>query len=553
MSSVGQIQIQAAKNSANNAVAKSGSTPGGSALSAGFEAYMAALDQSRMARQGVQASSDKYSTPHSKPAFINRQNLPIAQQDSQNSANSSDPMQLLMAQLAAQGLLAQNGQVQNVQSALSLPQGSGDAQVSDIQKLMASLNGQATTPQDMLGLAGQQLDPKQISLISQALSKAMRANGQAPDAAMQTQAANLLQALVSNSQNQASGQTPAQIASAIQSLAQKNGVTLPADLQSQLTDLINKGSADKANLGGIKLIGVQGEAQAKAAATDPNAAVDPARAQTIQNLTERKLPQAFTSAADKLQKGKGQDSVLAPTTLGDKSLMPKAQAAIDSSLSSLNPLKSQNDTPKLGQSELEPIKAKLGELETVKFKPTELQAPSDRQDLNALAAAANGNLAKADTHLAANAQKVEIKASEVSLASGPLHNEVMSAAKSGGGRIMLELTPPEQGTIRIDLRISQSGQAHLIVEGASDATKSRLDQGGQSLKNEFAQMGLNLSLDLRQGNQSQQARDQAFANPRQTFYTNNTTLSQGLSSSQALSSIGSGDNRGNSSTVHLYA
>jgi hypothetical protein len=146
-----------------------------------------------------------------------------------------------------------------------------------------------------------------------------------------------------------------------------------------------------------------------------------------------------------------------------------------------------------------------------------------------------------------------VKASEVSLASGPLHNEVMSAAKSGGGRIMLELTPPEQGTIRIDLRISQSGHAHLIVEGASDATKSRLDQGGQSLKNEFAQMGLNLSLDLRQGNQSQQAQDQAFASPRQTFYSNNTTLSQGSSPSLALSSIGSGDNRGNSSTVHLYA
>ena len=110
MSSVGQIQIQAAKNSANNAVAKSGSTPGSSASSAGFEAYMAALDQSRMARQDARAGSDRYSTPHSLPAFVNRQNLPNAQQDSQNSANSSDPMQLLMAQLAAQELLAQNGQ-----------------------------------------------------------------------------------------------------------------------------------------------------------------------------------------------------------------------------------------------------------------------------------------------------------------------------------------------------------------------------------------------------------------------------------------------------------
>jgi hypothetical protein len=314
--------------------------------------------------------------------------------------------------------------------------------------------------------------------------------------------------------------------------------------------MINKGSAEKAGLGSIKLIGVQGEAQAKAAATDPNAAMDPARAQTIQNLTERNLPQSFTSAADKLQKGKGQESLLVPTNLVEKSSMPKVQAIFDANL---NSVKTQNDASKIVQSEFEAMKVKLGEGETPKLKPVDLEVTSSQQDLNTLTAATNGNLAKVDAHLASNAQKVEIKASEVSLASGPLHNEVMSAAKSGGGRIMLELTPPEQGTIRIDLRISQSGQAHLIVEGASDATKSRLDQGGQSLKNEFAQMGLNLSLDLRQGNQSQQARDQAFANPRQTFYTNNTTLSQGLSSTLALSSVGSGDNRGNSSTVHLYA
>jgi len=66
----------------------------------------------------------------------------------------------------------------------------------------------------------------------------------------------------------------------------------------------------------------------------------------------------------------------------------------------------------------------------------------------------------------------------------------MNAAKSGGGRIMLELTPPEQGTIRIDLRISQSGQANLIVEGASDATKSRLDQGGQNLRTNLLRWAL---------------------------------------------------------------
>jgi len=180
------------------------------------------------------------------------------------------------------------------------------------------------------------------------------------------------------------------------------------------------------------------------------------------------------------------------------------------------------------------------------------QSPKDQPDLNALSANSNSGLARIDGHSAA-AQKMELKASEVSLATGPLHSEVMSAAKAGGGRIMLELTPPEQGTIRIDLRINSAGQAHLIVEGASDATKSRLDQGGQNLKNEFAQMGLNLSLDLRQGGQSQQMRDQASFGGRQPGYNSISSNPQSLSPSISVNSIGSGDNRGNSSAVHLYA
>jgi hypothetical protein len=118
---------------------------------------------------------------------------------------------------------------------------------------------------------------------------------------------------------------------------------------------------------------------------------------------------------------------------------------------------------------------------------------------------------------------------------------------------MFELTPPEQGTIRIDLRINQSGEAHLIVEGASDATKSRLDQGGQNLKHEFAQMGLNLSLDLRQGNQSQQASGQSFSNARQDYYANQRTINPISKALTSVSLIGSGHNTSASGTVHLFA
>ncbi len=153
--------------------------------------------------------------------------------------------------------------------------------------------------------------------------------------------------------------------------------------------------------------------------------------------------------------------------------------------------------------------------------------------------------------------QIAISLNEASITSGPLHSEIMSAAKSGGGRIQLELTPPEQGTIRIDLRIDQSGRAHLIVEGASDAAKARLDQGGQQLKNEFAQMGLNLSLDLRQGDsrfaQNQQfGSDQArFAQPSSS--TDRSSMGIGLLSERLASSRFLSDNAGGVSGIHLYA
>ena len=153
--------------------------------------------------------------------------------------------------------------------------------------------------------------------------------------------------------------------------------------------------------------------------------------------------------------------------------------------------------------------------------------------------------------------QIAMSLNETSITSGPLHSEIMSAAKSGGGRIQLELTPPEQGTIRIDLRIDQSGRAHLIVEGASDAAKARLDQGGQQLKNEFAQMGLNLSLDLRQGDsrfaQNQQfGSDQArFAQPSSS--TDRSSMGIGLLSESLATTRFLSDNASGVSGIHLYA
>jgi hypothetical protein len=521
MPTVGQIRMQAAASDANSATSKPGSMPGGSAMPAGFEAFAAALDRSSMTRLEARVGSDRASPQSSMPLAFSRQNLPQMGSQAEDPAKITDAMQLLMAQLAAQGLLNTALQAPNPASPQVSPQVSSAStdSAARIQSLMASLNAQ---------MGGQPvLDAKQSALITQALSRAMKASGQSAEIAMQGQAASLMTALQQQSLGQTTTQTPAQIASAIQSLAQKNGITLPPEIQTQLTALMNKG----ADLGSIKLLAVEGAGQQKPIAVLEQAGVvDPAKAATIQNIIDPKATSAITSAGEKLAKTKTSDAILAPGNASDKAAAAKGAPLLSASA----------------------VDAK-GAIEAHSISLSENREFKDVLDASEFTPSNAANLARMDAQNVGNQQKIEMKAAEVSLATGPLHEQVMNAAKSGGGRILLELTPPEQGTIRIDLRIDQAGRAHLIVEGASDATKSRLDQGGQNLKNEFAQMGLNLSLDLRQDSQFQQAREQGFSNPRPGFYNSPPPVSQRSDTTLAIGSGRSGDNRDNSNAVHLYA
>ena len=496
MSTVGQIRMQAAAIGANTALSKPGSTPGRTAMPAEFEAFSAALDRSSRA----QASSDRSTPQSAMPLAFRRQNLPKMGSQAEDPAKITDAMQQLMAQLAAQGLLNTALQAPNPASPDGNPAGTDSA--AHMQSLMTSLGPQ-------------QLDAKQSALITQALSRAMKAAGQSAEMAMQSLAASLMQALQQQTLGQSTNQTPAQIASAIQSLAQKNGVTLPPEIQTQLMDLMNKG----VDMGSIKLLGVEGAGQQKPIVVLEQAGVvDPAKAAN-----------ALVSVGEKAVKAKPSDGIFMSGNASDKAAA--AKGALVLSASAID-----------AKGAIEAHSISLNE-------KRELKDPLDAREFTAN----TSNLARLDAQNTSNQQKIELKAAEVSLASGPLHEEVMNAAKSGGGRILLELTPPEQGTIRIDLRIDQAGRAHLIVEGASDATKSRLDQGGQNLKNEFAQMGLNLSLDLRQGSQFQQAREQGFSNPRSGFYNSPASISQRSNATLAIGSVRSGDNRDNGNAVHLYA
>lgn len=92
---------------------------------------------------------------------------------------------------------------------------------------------------------------------------------------------------------------------------------------------------------------------------------------------------------------------------------------------------------------------------------------------------------------------------EVRLDAGQVQVEVVRLVKQGGGQVVMELTPPDESKFKIDLTISQQGVARLVVDGASESTRLRLEQTVSGLQDQFQQMGLQLQLDMRQPHQQE--------------------------------------------------
>jgi hypothetical protein len=149
----------------------------------------------------------------------------------------------------------------------------------------------------------------------------------------------------------------------------------------------------------------------------------------------------------------------------------------------------------------------------------------------------------------AQAAPIKLEPHNVSLASGPLNIEVMRVLKEGGGRVIMEVTPPDQGTLQLDLRLDNQGKAILIVDGASDSTRARLEQGSAELRQQLADMGLQLSLNMRQKSDSDgQFR---FASSSDGFGNSKNSRSDSPSLDQVGGIISNQMN--NDGRVHLYA
>ena len=106
---------------------------------------------------------------------------------------------------------------------------------------------------------------------------------------------------------------------------------------------------------------------------------------------------------------------------------------------------------------------------------------------------------------------------QVRLDAGQVQVEVVRLVKQGGGQVVMELTPPDESKFKIDLSISQQGVARLVVDGASESTRARLEQSVSGLQDQFQQMGLQLQLDMRQSQQheTRSQADLAMADNRQ--------------------------------------
>jgi hypothetical protein len=119
------------------------------------------------------------------------------------------------------------------------------------------------------------------------------------------------------------------------------------------------------------------------------------------------------------------------------------------------------------------------------------------------------SIAQSSSEALARAES-KLEAARASLGTGPLNVEILKLTRQGGGRAVLEVTPPNQGPIRIDLQLDGTGRASLVVEGLSDSMKARLESSAHFLRQDMAQMGLALNLEMRERNDSGAAA-QAFA------------------------------------------
>ncbi len=164
----------------------------------------------------------------------------------------------------------------------------------------------------------------------------------------------------------------------------------------------------------------------------------------------------------------------------------------------------------------------------------------------------------ASSQMAARTES-RVEALRASLGSGPINMEVLKLTGAGGGRAVIEVTPPNQGPIRLDLQLDGNGKANLVVDGLTDSMKARLESSAGFLRQDMAGMGLTLNLELRERNDGQAAMQfsQQFSsgsNQSGGSGSSRTGNGQGLNTAGVAGPVGSGQSSNSTDNgVNLYA
>ena len=164
----------------------------------------------------------------------------------------------------------------------------------------------------------------------------------------------------------------------------------------------------------------------------------------------------------------------------------------------------------------------------------------------------------ASSQMAARTES-RVEALRASLGSGPINMEVLKLTGAGGGRAVIEVTPPNQGPIRLDLQLDGNGKANLVVDGLTDSMKARLESSAGFLRQDMAGMGLTLNLELRERNDGQAAMQfsQQFSsgsNQSGGSGSSRTGNGQGLNTVGVAGPVGSGQSSNSTDNgVNLYA
>jgi hypothetical protein len=195
--------------------------------------------------------------------------------------------------------------------------------------------------------------------------------------------------------------------------------------------------------------------------------------------------------------------------------------------------------------------------------PLSQQAVTDRANSASLGIASAASADKTIQETGANRTVQEsrsgaqLEAARASLGSGPLNVEVLRLSRQGGGRAVIEVTPPNQGPIRLDLQLDGSGRATLVVEGLTDAMRARLEGTAHFLRQDMASLGLALNLEMRERSEGNQAQGFGFGQSMEQGQNSSSSKSFSLAGQSieegAAKAVVSGQSPMDSGEINLYA